>query len=364
MKYIPDRYEDQIQLLLAADDAPDVMLIQDEPFHSYAEYGKFEDLTEWVHSNAVPVDWDTAFWDTCVESFSYKGRNIGVPVFGGNVLVFYNREMFRKLGVDPPDDDWTFDDFVEKARELTNDFDNDGRIDTFGFSQPTWIYFLPWTWGFGANYLNENRTEWTFTGPEAVAATRFYQDLRHRLHVSPSLQEMPGAMEAAMFMTGHVGMTVSGPWNSPQLKTAGIDFDVVHIPYGPTGKRYTRATWDGLCLFANSPHKEEGLRFIAYCLTDEAQSVVGRYTRSIPSVKASKDSFVNPDNGWHEEKFVEALEYARMQPITRQWQQMIQVMNPVYELLNLNKITPEETVERMDDELHAEGVFPIKEGSE
>ncbi len=361
LNYIPHGYEDKIQLLLAADCAPDIMLIQDEPFPGYAEYGKFEDLTDWAYGDDAPVDWDTAFWPTCRESFVHKGRVRGLPLFGGNVLIYYNRTMFRELGVEFPKDDWTFDEFIAKAGELTRDFDGDGRVDTFGFSQPGWLYFLPWTRGFNANYLNETCTEWAFDGPEALAATEFFHSLRHTHRVSPSLQEVPATQEMAMFMTGRIGMAANGPWNSPALKTAGIDFDVVHIPFGPEGKRSTRVTWDSLCMFSKCQHKEEAWRFMSYCLSLEAQSVIGKYVRSIPAVKAAKGSFMNADNGWNEEKFVEALDYAEMQPISTRWFQMLHVMDSVYELLVLDRITPEEAIEKMAQDMRNEGVFPIED---
>lgn len=362
MNYIPDAYDDKIRLLLAADSAPDVMLIQDEPFPAYAEYGKFADLTDWVHSDDFPVDWNTAFWPTVPESFTHKGRVMGVPIWGGNVLVIYNRKMFREMGVAPPSDDWTFDEFIAKARELTRDTDGDGDIDTFGFSLPVWIYFLPWTWGFGIDYLNASRTDWAFTGPEAIAATAFFQDLRFRFHVSPSIQEAPNALqEGAMFMTGRIGMTVGGPWNCVPFMTAGVGFDVAHIPVGPVGTRYTRVTWDGLCLFEKSKNKEAARRFMKHCLSMEAQSMIGKCFRSIPTVMAAKESFIDPNNGWREEKYVEALEYGRMQPISVKWDAMNNVMMPEYELLLLNKISPEECVARMAENMRKEHVFPIED---
>jgi len=361
INYIPDGYEDKIRLLLAADGAPDVMLIQDEPFPAYAGYGKFADLTDWAYGPDAPVDWDTAFWPTAAESFKYKGRVMGLPIWGGNVLVYYNRRMFRDMGVEPPSDDWNLDEFVAKAKELTRDLDGDGAVDTFGLTLPGWVYFLPWTWAFDADYLDESRTDWAFTGPEALAATAFYQDLRFRYHVAPSIQEIPSATEGAMFMTGRIGMTVSGPWNSPGLKTAGIDFDVVHIPYGPTGKRSTRVTWDALCLFDKCKNKEAAWRFMKHCVTPEAQAVVGKYIRSVPALIEAKDSFMDPDNGWSEEKYIDALAYARLQPISKQWQAMSNVMLPEYEQLLLNKITPEQCIENMAENMRREGVFPIED---
>ena len=364
LNYIPDQYDDKIRRLLAANDAPDVMLIQDEPFPRYADYGKFADLTEWARGAGAPADWDHDFWPTAAESFIYEGRVVGMPIWGGNVLVYYNRKMFRDYGVAPPPDDWTFDEFIAKGKELTRDLNGDGRLDTFGFTLPGWVYFLPWTWGFGASYLNEERNDWVFTGPEAVAATRFYQSLRYGAHISPSIQEIPSSQEGAMFMTGRIGMFCSGSWASPGLRTAGIDFDVVHIPVGPSGKRFTRVTWDALCLFEGSEHKEEALRFMAYCIGPEAQGVVGRYVRSVPALKAAADSFMDASNGWNEEKYIEALSYARLQPISIHWLEMSQVMGPVYEQLLLDKITPEEAVAQMEQGMREQHVFPLSEDSE
>jgi len=360
LNYIPNSYNSKIRLLLAADNAPDVMVIQDEPFPVYAAYGKFADLTDWAYSLESGVDWDTAFWPTAVESFVHQGRVMGAPIWGGNILVIYNRKMFRDFGVEFPNDNWTFDDFVSNAEALTRDLDGDGHIDTFGLSLPHWIYFLPWTWGFGANYLDERRTDWTFTGPEALAATTFYHNLRYGLGVSPSIQDMPGSAVEAMFMTNRIAMTAGGPWSSLGFRTAGIEFDIVHIPVGPAGERFTRVTWDALCLFEKSPHKAEALRFMAYCISPEAQAIVGRYVRSVPALIAAKDDFMDPDNGWNEEKYIEALEYARMQPISAKWVEMEQIMNSEYEQLLLNKQTPEQTIRRMAEAMRREGVFPIE----
>lgn len=363
INYIPDNYDDKMRLLLAADSAPDVMLMQDEPLPSYASYGKFEDLTDWVHSKDFPIDWDKDYWPTVPESFTYKGRVMGVPFWGGNVLVIYNRKMFHDMGVAEPSDDWTFDDFVAKARELTRDTDGDGRLDTFGFSMPLWYYFLPFTWGFGADYLDAARTGWAFTGPEAVAATAFFQDLRFRYHVAPSIQEAQNAFqEGAMFMTGRIGMMIGGPWNCPPLMTAGVDFDVAHIPIGPVGKRYTRVTWDGLCLFKKSKHKPEALRFIKYCMSMEVQSHVGYCVRSIPTLKAARDSFKVPGSTWHETRFIDALEYGRVQPISLKWDAMFNTMVPEYDLLLLNKVTPEECVARIAEDMRRDHIFPIEDG--
>lgn len=362
MNYIPSQYDDKIRLLLAADCAPDVMLLQDEPFPAYAGYGKLEDLTERVNSADCPLNWVTDFFPTATDSFAYRGRVMGVPILGGNCLIFYNRKMFREAGVPFPDDEhWTFEDFVSISKKLTRDTDGDGKLDTFGFSLPNWIYFMPFTWGFGVDYLNDSRTDWAFTGSAAVESLCFYQNLRYGFRISPSITEMPNYAEGAMFMTGHVAMFCNGPWACPTFGSTDIDFDLAHIPFGPSGKRYTRVTWDGLSMFSKSRHKDAAWRFMLHCVSVEAQAVAGRTTRNFPSIVAAKDSFTNPNNGWQEDKFFDALEYSEIQPITNKWDAMANVLAPVYERVSLNKLTPEDAVTQIESNIRKEHVFPIED---
>ncbi len=366
LAYIPGNYDDKIRLLLSANDAPDIMMIQDEPFHVYARYGKFADLTELAYAPDSPVDWDKDFWSTAPPSFTYKGRVLGVPMFGGNVLIYYNRKMFRELGVPYPSDDWTFDDFLATARALSQDTNGDGKQDTFGINLPHWIYMLPFTWGFGADYLSPDKTQWTFTGPEALAATEFYKGLRWNkdergFAVAPSAQDAPNPeLEGAMFMTGRLGMTVGGPWSGLAHITAGVDMDVAPVPIGPVGERFSRVTWDGLCMFDRSKHKAEAWRFLLFCVSEEGQAIAARSGRAVPALMAAADSFRKPDNGWSEEKFIDALEYSRLQPITYKWEKMRQIMDQRYEQLNMNRSTPQETIDRMADDIRRNGVFPIE----
>jgi multiple sugar transport system substrate-binding protein len=367
MKYVPANYGDMIQLMLSTDVAPDVILMEDEPIPAFAEYGKFADLRQWVLAQDSPLDWGDGFWPTATESFTYKGEILALPVWGGNNLIFYNRTMFREMGVPFPRDDWNLDDFVSTAQALTRDTDGDGIVDTYGFSLPSyWPYFLPFTWAFGAHYLDDTFTNWVFTDDKAVAATRFYQDLRYKYKVAPAVSCVaPGLqdrMEGALFSMGRIGMFTGGSWSSPTLLDEGVDFDVVHIPIGPTGERHTRVTWDGLCMFHKCQNKEAAWRFMSYFVSEEAQAIVGRSTRSIPALRSAAEYFIQPDNGWHEEKFIEAMSYARMQPISKEFIRMFQVMDATYTKLLQNRITPEEAVEEMAAKMFDERdrIFPIE----
>ncbi len=340
-EYITDRYDAKIQQQLVSDSAPDVFVFQDEPFPPFCASEKFQDLSDYVNRSGDGIDLDR-YWPTAVESFLWEGRPYGIPIWGGDNLIFYNKEAFRRAGVAYPDDEtWTFDDFAEICRKLTLDLDGDGRTDQFGISLPGWIYYLPWIWGHGARILDA-RKRWAFTGPEAVASLQYYYDLCYRWKVSPSPWEMTIGRDVA-FLTGRVAMFCSGPWSMPFLNETALDYDVAHIPIGPAG-RHTRVTWDALVMFSGSKRKEDAWKLIRFATSMEGAKIVSRYQRSVPALRAAGDEFVKHNPRVSARKFVEAFEYARMQPISMHWQMMNREMAPDWERFVYGQQSPEETV--------------------
>jgi multiple sugar transport system substrate-binding protein len=342
------RYETKIQQQLVAGNAPDVIMFQDEPFPNFAPKG-FADLGDLIRRDGIDLERD--YFDTAVESFTVDGRVRGMPLFGGNVLIYCNKLCFERASrfhgrpISLPPDDWTLEQFVEVARDLTFDEDGDGRIDQFGFALPTWLYYLPFLWAEGARVLDATRTHWAMVGPEAEAAWQFYCDLRFRYHVSPLPVEQAEMNTDTAFFTGRVAMCVNGPWMQPFLAgtTLRDNYLVVHSPRGPGG-RATRVTWDALAIHDRiSPQKTEAAwKFVKFACGPPGQEFVARYQRSVPALRSAAEAFKRYDRDVGSRKFVDALEYARLQPITVHWNEMDRTISRHMSDL-LNELGPRQT---------------------
>ena len=287
--YITERYEEQIQRLLLADDAPDVILFQDEPMPRFISSREFECLDAYCQRPGLGIDLKRDYWNTAVWSFQQDGRAYGIPIWGGDCLVIYNRTVFRETGVPEPPAEWDLKQFVETCRGLTKDSDGDGRYEHYGFMVPFWVYWLPFHYAFGASYLDETRTEWALWGPEAEASYTFWQGLRHKHHVAPHRDELTEGGGAA-FMTGRVAMFISGPWAMPPLNEAEVDYDIAHIPKGYDGQHGTRVTWDCLAMFSKSQKKDWAWKFIHFVASLPAQQIVAKCSPRPSSVTRSPGS--------------------------------------------------------------------------
>jgi len=109
-----------------------------------------------------------------LETFSYEGDRLGVPVWGSISGLFYRADLLAEYGFEPPE---TFDDLVEAAETITAD-----RPELSGFVWPggkeetlvmVWASML---YGFGGQYFDDSGG-CAFNSEEGVAAVALMKDL-------------------------------------------------------------------------------------------------------------------------------------------------------------------------------------------
>ena len=112
LMHIPQNYFQKIHLLFASNTAPDVIFINNLYLPIYANAGVLEDLTDYE------FEYDKYF-PKSVEAMKFKGKIYALPRDVSNLVVFYNKDLFKKYGVSYPVNDWTLDDLLKTAQKLT-----------------------------------------------------------------------------------------------------------------------------------------------------------------------------------------------------------------------------------------------------
>lgn len=376
-------YADKLAAWMASDTAPEVMLLQDEPFGRYLAAGAGRtpvvlDLTAMISGQAYGKDLGVRgddYWPTAWDSFGVRRpdgwHQYGLPVFGGNNLILYNRECFRRAGVELPDRthidrDWTVDEFLDLCRRLTlrDPADSAGRTVQWGFDRPRgWLYWLGFIYACDAQILNDDRSEFVFTGPEALRALELWDRLG-REGLSPRGGELGQISQNAAFLTGRVAMICQGPWVMPFLNAAGMDYGVMFPPTSPTGKRGTRVTWDCVALagrLADDPaRRRAAYEFARFVASPQAAALIAESQRSIPAHRAGREAFVAGSDPRRAAKFIDAMAFSRVQPITLQWEQMDNALNNALGDLTAGAATPEQTLAAMAKAMINRELFAVR----
>jgi len=144
---------------MSAGTPPDVMYMGSDYFPGYVIKGTLLDLTPFIKNdpdtNLPPFNIDDYFPEV-VKPFIYKGRYYGIPKDFTTLALYYNKDIFDKMGIKYPKEGWTWKDFKETAIKLTQDFNGDGLIDQFGFVLELWLgYWISWIRQNGGKVYDE-----------------------------------------------------------------------------------------------------------------------------------------------------------------------------------------------------------------
>ncbi|MDR1806398.1 MAG: extracellular solute-binding protein [Propionibacteriaceae bacterium] len=110
-EYDANDYETLMLADIASGTAPDIITIKQAKFTSqWVDQGALADLSDVVA--ALPSNVSGA------SSYTVDGVNYGVPYRQDHWVLFYNKDLFDKAGVEYPDGSWTWDDYVTAAKAL------------------------------------------------------------------------------------------------------------------------------------------------------------------------------------------------------------------------------------------------------
>ena len=124
-----------------------------------------------------------SFLSSAMELVRYQGQTMALPVALDVGVARYNPKQFTDAGIPLPDKGWTREEFVEAAQRLTQDTDNDGNVDAWGF-RPIGLFanWLPFVLQeMDEDPINFDTGAVRLTDPAALRGLQFWEELG-RLH--------------------------------------------------------------------------------------------------------------------------------------------------------------------------------------
>jgi len=170
------------------------------------------------------------FSTEAIDGVRLGGRYVGIPLSLLPLGLYYNKELFKKAGLDPERAPRDFKEFLDFAKKLTRDTDGDGKTDQWGWMLGSSLNPNVWLWesilvSNGGSLLSKDLTEVAFDGKEGIEALQLLLDLVQVHKVAP--QELGDP--AKLFVAGKLGMTVGGIWMIPAYK-GKVPFGVAPLP--------------------------------------------------------------------------------------------------------------------------------------
>jgi len=189
----------------------------------------FDDLV----TTAQEKQWLDSFYPALMENSRTAGKTWSIPFQRSTIVMYYNKDAFRKAGLDPDVPPATWDELVEMGKKLVVK-DSSGKITQWGLEIPSTGY--PY-WMFGALcrqngevLMNTAGTEVYFKNSGVVQALDFWKDLGQTHGIMPK-----GTIEWGTLRTDFLEQKTAMMWHSTGnltavKKNASFDFGVAMLP--------------------------------------------------------------------------------------------------------------------------------------
>lgn len=292
-----ENYYATLQTQYAGQSNPDLASMQGWGFQIFADNGAIQGLNALRERDGFDYAWAD---NQVIRDYTERnGDTYLTPMQLATMIMFYSKKLFDEAGVAYPTDDWTFEEFVDIAQQLTK---TDGDVKQWGYqTNGNWFRDIHWIRGSGAqefDTLIDPKTATFNQQPIADIVQLVASDFYHTMGISPKpadLDSGSGGIEA-----GQSAMKYEGPWWFPTMVTAekreqgaAVDFDVVLMPKQQDEARPHRGWAEGLVMFNTAP-TDAAWEIMKFMAGEEGQKIFSEVTGRIPNNVALVESFWAP----------------------------------------------------------------------
>lgn len=263
-----EQYKAKTQILAASNSLPDIGFTWAAGYMDpYVKGNKFAPLDDLLQGELKDK-----FVSGTTEAYASGGKSYALPVELNIVPVYYNKEIFSKYKLEPPQ---TLDDLKSIIKTL-----NANKVTpiTLGgkdaWTASFWYMYLADRIG-GADLLDKSVAGNSFTDPALVEAAKQMQELVDLNAFVKGFNGLSNDEAKAEFNDGKAAMYAMGTWEVPNFTTNpnvpkafkdNVGFFKFPTAAGGKGELNDFLGGPGVGLFVseNSPHKEEAKKFVSF----------------------------------------------------------------------------------------------------
>lgn len=306
-------------------DMPDVFWMHSDQISTYAAYDDILlNLSDKIEKSDK-IDLEN-YPENLVSIYQNEdGDQLAVPKDIDTCAVWYNKKMFNEAGIAYPTADWTWEDFREIAKKLTNPEKNQyGTALKPATYQESWYSTI---YAYGGEVISEDKTKSGFDNPKTIEAMQLIENIIKDGSM-PEYSVVAENNTEELMMAGTVAMTFQGSWMIPDLASSEYikeNCDIAPLPKGPNG---TKSISNGLgwAASAQGEHTEEAWKLIEYLGSKEAQQKQAELGVTMAAYKGVSDAWKESHPEFNMQAYLDMLEDAQAYPSSKNTQVWYQVL--------------------------------------
>lgn len=347
----PD-YQQKMSVLAAGSELPDVGWVSEAMVSQFTKNDILSDISEFSKDDDFNMN---DFIPSTLELWKHDGKLLGLPFSTPPMILYYNKTMFEKAGLETPTelamkDEWTWEQFEEAAKALSA---GEGINRTYGarlFREWTNFATLPsHTISYGGSIFSDDMKEFKWNSTEGIKTF----EMLNRMMFEDKSHVPPG--ENIEYEGGKVGMySAMYSYMTNAREITDFEWDIAPLPKGPEG-RAPLLGQAGIVAFEGSKHPEEAkvlLKFLASKEGIQAQSVF-----FVPARKSvlESDEFINIPNNPSRESIqlamIDQMNHGYTYPLHEDWTKIESEIIKGIDKLFAQMETPTIILEQMEKDI-------------
>lgn len=267
-------YTQKLTFQLAGGNPPDLGWMMEDAAPTFAAAGVLTDLAPTLRE-AEGYDY-ADFSEAALRLWVDGDKVYGVPFSTSPFMIFYNKTMFDKAGLEDPlalaaKGEWDMDKFREVSKALTEA--NDGAWgfefkDGQGYDSRIMHALMPPIRAYGGDAWADG--ECGFDDPEAVAAVQLLHDMvfKDKSIVPPG--------EQGDYFSGGSAMTINQISRASKMPEAGFEWGIAPLPTGPGGDSPVIGQ-AAIVVFERGAQKQLAAEFVAHMTSKENVALMAQF---------------------------------------------------------------------------------------
>ena len=255
---------------IASGEVPDLMGLDLIYGPQFASAGQLEDISSYFEGDATlttasPGHLQVATWED---------RLYGVPLYADVSALFWNKDLFRKAGLDPEQPPTSLAELHDMAKAITGVEDG-----VYGYYLPgncagcNIFTFAPMIWASGGKIEPASCEDEPLVGDSIPTVLEWARSMHKEGLIDPAHQTENGETFHLAFGSGKVGIMGTGNFNVALVQEQNPDMDlgVTVLPGLESGQSASFAGGDIVTVPKGSKRVADAVDFMKFILSDEVQ---------------------------------------------------------------------------------------------
>ena len=281
-----DDYSEWLSRKLLAGEEPDVFMVLGDDFNQFSSLGVMKNLDDIIQADP---DFDPErYFSSAFRTGQYGGAQYALPYEAVPTLMFVNKTLLTREGIEIPDPDWTWQDLYEICQKVTKDTDGDGALDHFG------IYNFDWkdaVCSNGGEIFRPDGTACYLTDDKIAESVKYIRQLNELNQGQKVVQDDFNGGSVAFMPLPFAEYRTYKTYPYKIRRYVNFQWDCITMPAGSQGENLSQV--DALLMGISANTKEEKLawEFLKLLTYDEQiQTEIFQYSQGASVLKAVTQS--------------------------------------------------------------------------